>query len=122
MALESITINTITRHDLEQCLERCLAQGAVTLLMIASPHRFQLGHIPGSQCFAVASLPHLPVDYPVIIYAAKQPSLVSDWAYWLLIERGFEVWLYAGGLRDWLEAGLPVQHTPLEVSSREVKQ
>lgn len=107
MHLGDITINTINHL----CLEQRLQQGNLTLLMTESCTRFQLGYIPGSQCFSVALLAHLPREQPVVLYATHYPSLVTQWAYWLLLERGFDVWLYTGGLHDWLSAGLPL-HEP----------
>ena len=110
-------VNTIERNHLEQHLQ----QGSITLLMTEPWQRFQLGHIPGSQCFSLTALAHVPAISPVVLCAA--PSLVTQWAftqlaftqcaYWLLLERDFTVWLYLGGLRDWLEAGCPLAKTPL---------
>lgn len=107
MQLEDITLNannTINRV----CLEQRLQQGTITLLMTESRARFYLGHIPGSQCFSVGLLAHLPRETPVVLYAAHDPSLVTQWAYWLLLERGFTVWIYVGGLHDWRRAGCPL--------------
>lgn len=123
MQLEDINtkdINTISRP----CLEQRLQQGNITLLMTESCARFQLGHIPGSQCFSVALLAHLPREKPVVLYAAHYPSLVTQWAYWLLLEREYTGWLYVGGLREWQEAGCPLQkvETATLDNPNEVKQ
>ena len=100
-ACNDTAYNTITR----ECLEQRLRQSTLTLLMTESPARFQFGHIPGSQCFSLKTLADVPAKHPVVVYAVAHPSLVTYWAYQLLTERGFGVYLYVGGLRDWLEAG-----------------
>lgn len=104
-SIRTTGIKTIDRHGLEQQLE----QDTVTLLMTESPLRFQLGHIPRSACFSLTYLAHLPVERTLVIYAMHHPSIVTYWAYQLLVERGFDVRLYQGGLHDWYKAGLPIE-------------
>ncbi|MEM7735143.1 MAG: rhodanese-like domain-containing protein [Deinococcota bacterium] len=96
--------------------------GEVTLLMTESLDHYKCGHIPGSYYFSASVTKNVPIlsspdvvtamagtkPVTIVLYSRARPSLVTHWAYKLLREQHKHVFVYEGGLQDWLEAGYPI--------------
>jgi rhodanese-related sulfurtransferase len=104
---------TITRQQ----LQAMLAGSSRPLLLEALPAKYYLdGHLPGAVHF-----PHdqsralAPIVIPdkhaeIVVYCASSTCQNSHIAARTLVALGYtKVGVYAGGKRDWLEAGLRVE-------------
>jgi rhodanese-related sulfurtransferase len=103
----------ITREQLFSLI----AGGKAPLLFEALPAKyFDDGHLPGARNMphdAVAELaPRLAPDKtaPIVVYCASATCQNSHIAAGVLGQLGYtDVRVYAGGKKDWLEAGLAVE-------------
>lgn len=105
--------NTITREELKQKLDR---GDAVTIVEALPEEYYRKAHLPGALL-----LPHDQVDAlapalladkgaEIIVYCANLPCQNSEIAATRLTELGYaNVWDYAGGKQDWIDAGLPIE-------------
>lgn len=105
-------INDITREELWQKLNHPKKS---VLLEAAAPEDYRQSHLPGAlnlppeRVPAVASELIPRKDIEVIVYCAGADSDASERVAQQLLTLGFSnVRLYAGGKRDWIEAGLPI--------------
>lgn len=92
-------------------LHRLLSGGAPLWLVFAADRAaFHDGHIPGSLSATDAQLLQaLPAHSPVVVYgedhaATRAKALAAD-----LTAAGRDARWYAGGLRGWASAGLPLE-------------
>ena len=105
--------HTITREELSSLI----AAGKAPLLFEAlSAQYFDDWHLPGARNMpldAVAELaPRLAPDKaaPIVVYCANAACQNSHIAAARLTQLGYtDVRVYAGGKKDWSEAGLPVE-------------
>lgn len=95
--------NTISRDDLKSGL----ADGSLLLIDVREPHEFAAGHIPGAvsmplSTFDPADLPE--TDQTIIFACAAGVRSVHA----MMATRMGPVFVdthYAGGFKDWVEAG-----------------
>lgn len=102
-------MNIISREELKAKLDR---GDPLRLLMTLDHNAFKRMHIPGSLYFhSIAEIVrNISTDEEVIVYCV-QPECPASWnAYMALEARGYrKLYRYAGGLRDWVAAGYPVE-------------
>ncbi len=103
----------ITREEL---LARLAAATPPVLLEALPPKYYLDGHLPGALHFphdratalAAAMLPDR--NAPLVVYCASETCANSHSAAAVLQARGYSnVSIYAGGKKDWAEAGLPLE-------------
>jgi 3-mercaptopyruvate sulfurtransferase SseA len=106
-------MKTIERTALQQAL----TDGRPLILLEALPPKyFHQGHLPGARQLdfsnAVAHAKRLRVeqDDRVVVYCASDTCANSHEAAQALQAAGYrDVSIYAGGKKDWSEAGLPLE-------------
>jgi rhodanese-related sulfurtransferase len=106
-----LPVRTIERDELRRLLEA--KDPRFKLVMTLGDFEFKAKHIPGSLYFKDAAdlLAHLHKDDEVVVYCTNPPCLASIAAYHRLEEEGYtNVRRYAGGIEDWENAGLPLDH------------
>jgi rhodanese-related sulfurtransferase len=104
---------TIQREELAARIER----GETFVLLEALPDKyFRAGHLPGARLFphdqaaALAADMIRDMDAPVVLYCASDTCNNSHEAAETLTRLGYrDVSVYAGGKKDWTEAGLPLE-------------
>lgn len=93
-------------------VKRGLAEGGMLLVDVREPHEFEAGHIPGS-----VSMPLSAFD-PDALAAEGEKRVVLSCAAGIRSARALEFLQangidlrehYAGGFKDWLGAGEPVE-------------
>jgi rhodanese-related sulfurtransferase len=98
-------------------VQAALADGQpVRILEALPPKYFQQGHLPGAKqldhanAVAHAERLHLAKTDRVILYCASDTCANSHEAAKALTDAGFtNVAVYAGGKKDWVEAGLSLE-------------
>ncbi|MCZ2860838.1 rhodanese-like domain-containing protein [Blastococcus sp. VKM Ac-2987] len=103
----AVDADLITRED----LQRALAERDVALVMGLAPPVFARSHIPGSRNYESyeALAADLSPDGEIVVYCTDENCRASRYAPEALRQRGFRrVRRYAGGMSDWVGAGLPV--------------
>ncbi len=103
-------MNLISRTELVDSINR----GEVTLAMTMGAWQYEHGHIPGSINIpnAAAAAEHLQLHDAIVVYCSNPACTASLIAYQQLVAAGYtDVRRYAGGLDDWLSAGLPLATT-----------
>jgi len=105
-------LQTISREELQAKLDR---SDDFKLVMTLDKQSFKEGHIPNS--INISSMEQAeeliaPQD-EIVVYCHDENCPSSVRAYQMLANQGFSnVRRYAGGIRDWAEAGLPVERDP----------
>ena len=99
-------MNQITREELKEKLDR---GDNFKLVMTLNEWAFQAAHIPGS--INVVTLDQaralLQPDDEIVVYCSGASCPASRVAYHFLVNHGYaNVRRYAGGLADWVAAGL----------------
>jgi rhodanese-related sulfurtransferase len=100
-------VETITKEELLP-----LVGNRDVIVLNALPRDwYERAHIPGSICIPVeelsAKLAELPRDKLIITYCASYECTSSLEAAELLARHGYNVKVYRGGTKEWIEAGLP---------------
>ena len=104
-------IETISRDELKAKLDR---GDDFRLVMALNEWAYNALHIPGSVRFdsIEQALTTLRPDEEIVVYCSDEACVGSQYAYKGLKDHGYEhVRRYAGGLSDWVEAGLPLEGT-----------
>jgi rhodanese-related sulfurtransferase len=104
-----VSIKTISRDELKEKLDR---GDAFKLVMALGDAAFRAKHIPGSIHFAspVEAANSLMMDEEIVVYCSDEACISSQYAYHLLVQKGFaNVRRYSGGLSDWEAAGYPLE-------------
>ena len=99
----------ISREELKSKLDR---GDDFKLFMVLGEWAFRLKHIPGSLNVSSPEQAEgvlFPED-EIVIYCSGPECIASIAAFGLMEQGGFgKVRRYAGGLRDWEDAGLPLE-------------
>lgn len=101
--------------------KQILRRGGAVLIDVREPHEYEEAHIPGVSLIPVDSLlrraGELPPDKDVIFIcrSGRRSALAAE----IAAASGFENALYnlEGGMLAWLEAGEPVEATPIRVAT-----
>lgn len=108
--------STITRDELGQLLER----GGVILLDAQNPGWYEREHLPGASKMPESELEQRMAriapdrNAEIVVYCWSETCGSSGKAAQALRALGYRhVRRYAGGKKDWLEAGLPVASAPV---------
>jgi rhodanese-related sulfurtransferase len=104
-------VRTIARDELQRKLDA--KDPRFKLVMTLGDFEFRTKHIPGSRHFKDASalLAGLRKEDEIVVYCTNPPCLASVAAYHRLVLEGYpNVRRYAGGIEDWENAGLPLEH------------
>lgn len=101
------------------------------VLNVLDPALYQDAHIKNSINVPLADLKNFaeetPKDTYIVVYCAHRNCDMSARAWHILHEHGFEnLFAYEGGMREWFEAGYPVEgpcreaylHEPLELHAQ----
>ena len=107
--LSDVPVRTIDREELRQKLAR---GDRVKLVMCLNEWAFLAKRIPGSIHFNTPAqmLAGLQKDDEIVVYCSNPECLASLAVYHRLFDHGYtSVRLYAGGLEDWENAGLPLE-------------
>ncbi len=102
-------MKTISREELKEKLDR---KDNFKLVMTLGQTAFMMGHIAGS--INISSLEQaqglvFPED-EIVVYCHDENCPASKSAYQMLVSHGFaNVRRYAGGIREWQEAGYPLE-------------
>lgn len=104
------TIPTISTEE----LRLKLAEGEpIQLVNVLDPSYYRMGWIPGSRKIPVAELERrigeLDQSKEVIAYCAGPECHASMEGAQKLADQGFRVRAYEGGLKEWKQAGLPLE-------------
>jgi len=105
-------MNLIGREELKAKLDR---GDGFKLAMTLGGSAFNMAHIPGS--LNVNSMEQaqrlVSPDDEIVVYCHDESCPASKAAYQMLVSHGFtNVRRYAGGMRDWQEAGYPLERDP----------
>jgi len=104
-------VRTITREELKAKLDR---REEFRLCMALSEWLYEACHIPGSILIPTTAiaLRQLRRDEEIVMYCSDTACFSSGAAAAALERAGYQrVWHYPGGLRDWNEAGYPLEGT-----------
>lgn len=108
-------MNVITKEQLHEKLQR---GDVFRLIMALDRNAFDQMHIPGSLHFEnmdVAAQQLEPAE-EIVVYCSNPLCPVSVQAYRHLERLGFtNVFRYAGGITEWMEAGYPLEGTQVAV-------
>ncbi len=100
-------VKTITKEELSKKL------GSVQVVNVLDPEWYKLGLIKGSKKIPLAELDkrakELDRSKEVVTYCASYACNASSEAAKQLAAKGFAVSAYEGGIKEWAEAGLPVE-------------
>ena len=106
---------TITKEELVKKL------GKVQVVNVLSPDWYKLGMIKGSRKIPLSELDQrtkeLNKSKEVVTYCASTQCSASSEAAKKLAAKGFKVKAYEGGIKEWTEAGLPVEETKVASGS-----
>ena len=104
------TIATITKEDLRKKIDRGENCQIVNVL---SPDYYHLGFIKGSLRIPLSDLEkrseELDKSREVVVYCAHSECSASRQAAEKLERLGFWVSAYEGGIKEWKEAGFPIE-------------
>ncbi|TVR93919.1 MAG: rhodanese-like domain-containing protein [Trueperaceae bacterium] len=93
-------------------LARRMAAAAPPLVVaVTSPTEHRRVRIPGSRLLGdpTAFARDVPRDRTIVVSCRSPGDLTASWACRLLVEHGYrDVSIHVGGLRAWMNAGLPV--------------
>jgi rhodanese-related sulfurtransferase len=107
LAAETGLMNTITREELKQKLER---GEEFTLINCLDEWMFREKRIPGSIRFERAFLKTLEPKAEIIVYCSNPGCTASVLVYQQFVEHGFQnVLHYPGGIADWEDGGYPFE-------------
>ena len=83
------------------------------MVNVLGPQFYNLGVIPGSKKIPLNELDErtreLDPSKEVVTYCASSQCTASKLAAEKLLNQGFHVKAYEGGIKDWKEAGLPTE-------------
>lgn len=100
-------VQTISKEDLLSRL------GQVQVVNVLEPEHYALGVVRGSLKIPLSQLDErmgeLNKDREVVTYCASRQCTASRHAAEKLAAAGFRVRAYEGGIKEWKEAGLPVE-------------
>jgi rhodanese-related sulfurtransferase len=88
-----------------------LRAGAIQLIDVRQPEEYQAGRIAGSRLIELAQLADraqtIDPDRPVVFYcrSGSRSAMATD----AFVRAGFDASNMAGGLLDWVAAGLPLE-------------
>jgi rhodanese-related sulfurtransferase len=112
----------ISRDDLRDRMER---NDVFALIEVLPPQNYEASHLPGAMNIPLGNdfrdrvqqtLPDR--SQTIVVYCRDQESAASPHAAKELEAMGYaDVWLYAGGKSDWMQAGLHIASS--EPSARE---
>lgn len=108
-------MNVISKEDLYEKMQR---GDRFRLIMALDRRAYEKMHIPGSLHFETMdeAAEQIEPDEEVIVYCSNPLCPVSVQAYRALQKRGFSnLYRYAGGLTEWMEAGYPLEGSQVKV-------
>ena len=108
--LKKPVVDIISRSDLKQGL----ADGSVVLVDVREPHEYAAGHIPGAslnalQSFDPAALPAAQAGKHIVLACRSGGRSVTALALTQTAGRTDITTHYAGGFKEWSEAGEKVE-------------
>lgn len=103
------SVGKISKEELQQKLK----QGRAQVVNVLEPKWYSLGSIPGSIKIPVSQIKkragELDKNREVITYCASAQCSASREGAEKLAALGFNVQAYEGGIKEWKEAGLPLE-------------
>lgn len=100
----------------ETLLERIAKGTPFQLVNVLDPKDYTLGMIKGSRKIPLAELPNrlneLDKSVDVVTYCSGPGCSASQKAAELLTEKGYRVNVYPGGIKEWVQAKLPLEAQP----------
>ena len=103
-------VKTITKEELSEKLKK---GEPVQVVNVLSPEWYKLGVIQWSKKIPLSELDkrikELDKSKEVVTYCASSQCSASMEAAKKLAAKGFKVKAYEGGIKEWTEAGLPVE-------------
>jgi rhodanese-related sulfurtransferase len=108
-------MNVISKEDLYEKIQR---GDNFRLIMALDRRAYEKMRIPGSLHFETMdeAAEQIDPDEEVIVYCSNPLCPVSVQAYRALQMRGFtNLYRYAGGLTEWMEAGYPLEGSQVKV-------
>jgi rhodanese-related sulfurtransferase len=110
---KTITNPQIRTIDKEHLISKMRRNESIEIVNVLSPDYYKLGFIKGSKKIPLDELDNrlqeLDKNKEVITYCAGYECSASRKAAEKLANRGFRVWAYEGGIKEWKESGLPVE-------------
>lgn len=104
------TVESIKKEELAKQLQQ---SGGPQVVNVLDPKYYPMGSIRGSKKIPVADLEiraaELDITREVVTYCAGYECPASREAAEKLAARGYRVKAYEGGIKEWKEAGLPVE-------------
>lgn len=104
------TVETIEKDELQ---EKMKSDGQLQIVNVLSPEHYHLGSIKGAIKIPLDELDRrmneLDPTKDVVTFCASYECTASSQAAAKLAAQGFKVRAYEGGIREWKQAGLPVQ-------------
>ena len=110
-------VKAVSKEELQQKIK----QGKVQVVNVLEPEWYKLGIIQGSKKIPLSQLEkrlgELDKSKQVVTYCANTQCTASREAAKKLVAKGFDVRAYEGGIKEWKEAGLPVEETAAKAGS-----
>lgn len=107
--MKTKTMDTCSKRELEEMVRY---EEDVQLVNVLSRDYYPLGSIKGSLKIPLDELEdrlnELDMARPVVVYCASYECMASRKAAELLSGKGFHVKAYEGGIKEWKEAGYPL--------------
>jgi len=108
--MNTTEIKTITKDELNNKMK---SGTHFQLVNVLDPKDYSLGMIQGSRKIPLAELEkrftELDKNTDVVTYCASSECHASRKAAELLASKGFKVFAYEGGVKEWTAANLPVE-------------
>lgn len=105
-------VPTITKEEL---LKKINSKEGAQVVNVLDPKWYEMGFIKRSKKIPLAELDkrlkELDKSKEVITYCASTQCSASTEAAQKLAAKGFKVRAYEGGIKEWKEAGLPIEET-----------
>ena len=111
-------VETITKEELSKKLKK---GEPVQVINVLSPEWYTLGFIKGSKKIPLSELDkrakELDKSKEIVTYCASLQCSASMEAAKKLAAKGFKVQAYEGGIKEWREAGLPVETVEVKTAA-----
>lgn len=106
--------NQLLRSVNKEQLNEMIGMANVTIINVLEEDLYRLSHIKNSVSIPLEKLTHgeyskLDKSKKIVTYCASYWCSASKQAAEFLREKGFDSYAYEGGMKEWIESGLPLE-------------
>ena len=110
-----MAVPRITKEELNQRLDGAAGDRPIVIdVRLKYPYEHSTVTLPGALRMPpdALDLAAIPRDREIVLYDSDPHEMVSERAAADLLRRGFRAVVLAGGIRDWVNAKLPIDRKP----------